>query len=91
MDHKQVVDGKRVIFENRPFIHYKYYGEAMARSRPGQARPGQIEDSSDEFPRDIARYVWSLSEVTLPQEAWMREARVKLSWHSLTVRHPWTL
>ena len=86
MDHKYVVDGKRVILENRPFIHYKYHGEAMARSRPGQ-----IEDSSDEFPRDIARYVWSLSEVTLPQEAWMREARVKLSWHSLTVRHLWTL
>ena len=91
MDHKYVVDGKRVILENRPFIHYKYRGEAMAMARSGQARPGQIEDSSDEFPRDIARYVWSLSEVTLPQEAWMREARVKLSWHSLTVSHPWTL
>ena len=91
MDHKYVVDGKRVILENRPFIHYKYRGEAMAMARSGQARPGQIEDSSDEFPRDIARYVWSLSEVTLPQEAWMREARVKLSWHILTVRHPWTL
>ena len=91
MDHKYVVDGKRVILENRPFIHYKYHGEAMAMARSGQARPGQIEDISDEFPRDIARYVWSLSEVTLPQEAWMREARVKLSWHSLTVRHPWTL
>ena len=90
MDHKYVVDGKRVILENRPFIHYKYHGEAMAMAR-SQTRPGQIEDSSDEFPRDIARYVWSLSEVTLPQEAWMREARVKLSWHSLTVRHPWTL
>ena len=38
MDHKYVVDGKRVILENRPFIHYKYHGEAMARSRPGQAR-----------------------------------------------------
>ena len=41
MDHKYVVDGKRVILENRPFIHYKYHGEAMARSRPGQARPDQ--------------------------------------------------
>ena len=30
MDHKYVVDGKRVILENRPFIHYKYHGEAMA-------------------------------------------------------------
>ena len=40
MDHKYVVDGKRVILENRPFIHYKYHGEAMARSRPGQARAG---------------------------------------------------
>ena len=79
MNHKYVVDGKRVILENRPFIHYKYRGEAMAMARSGQARPGQIEDSSDEFPRDIVRYVWSLSEVTLPQEAWMREARVKLS------------
>ena len=39
MDHKYVVDGKRVILENRPFIHYKYHGEAMARS--GQARPDQ--------------------------------------------------
>ena len=44
MNHKYVVDGKRVILENRPLIHYKYHGEAMARSgqaRPGQARPDQ--------------------------------------------------
>ena len=41
MDHKYVVDGKRVILENRPFIHYKYHGEAMARSGHGQVRPGQ--------------------------------------------------
>ena len=38
MDHKYVVDGKRVILENRPFIHYKYRGEAMAMARSGQAR-----------------------------------------------------